>query len=60
MIRKLRLKDKETGQIVTVYVRHINKLSRDSVTGTREVVFGRIRGKGRVYAFRIPTRFTRA
>jgi hypothetical protein len=45
--------------IVIVHIKSINRFPKDSVTGTREVIFGRINGKGKEFAFRIPTRFRR-
>jgi hypothetical protein len=59
MIKKVKLRDKESGMIVIVHIKSINRFPKDSVTGTREVIFGRINGKGKEFAFRIPTRFRR-
>lgn len=53
----MRLRDRFSGAIVNVKVSSRQKGAE--ITGTKEVVFGRIDGKGKEYAFKIPTRFKR-
>lgn len=56
-MEKVKLKDTLTGQTVLVHVRHKQKGAE--ITGTKIVYFGKILGKGREYAFRVPSRFKR-
>lgn len=57
MVHKIKLKDKYSNRIYNVYARHEQKIPINSITETKKVIFGKIDGKGKEYAFRIPTRF---
>jgi hypothetical protein len=53
---RTKLKDR-FGQELWVDVRASQKGS--NITGTKEVLFGKIEGKGKEYTFKIPTKYKR-
>ena len=54
-----KLKSKVSGEIYDVQVSSITDLGKNSVTGNTSVIFGKINGKGKEYAFKIPNKYLR-